>query len=169
MELEVFWKLIDSARKSSGGDGDELCSLLQSKLIKRDPKDIVAFKHHLDTLMARAYTWDLWAAAYVINGGCSDDGFEYFRAWLISRGSDTFEKALANPDSLTSVRGLEPDECELESLLYVAAEAYEEAAESELPDSKVKRPAKPAGKRWSEEGDDLAKRVPKLWKKFSEG
>jgi hypothetical protein len=119
--------------------------------------------------MARAYTWDLWAAAYVINGGCSDDGFEYFRAWLISRGSDTFEKALADPDSLASLRGLEPDECELESLLYVAAEAYEEAAESELPESKVKRPSKPAGKRWSEEGDDLAKRVPKLWKKFGEG
>jgi hypothetical protein len=33
------------------------------------------------TLMDRSYRNDLWAAGYLINGGCSDDGFDYFRGW----------------------------------------------------------------------------------------
>ncbi|WP_217498085.1 MULTISPECIES: DUF4240 domain-containing protein [Sphingomonas] len=36
--------------------------------------------------MIRSYRWDLWRAAKVAKGGVSDDGFEYFRTWLISRG-----------------------------------------------------------------------------------
>ena len=39
-----------------------------------------AFRRYLN----EAYTWDLWGAADVIHGGCSDDGFEYFRRWLVS-------------------------------------------------------------------------------------
>jgi hypothetical protein len=29
---------------------------------------------------------DQWGAAYLANGGCSDDGFDYFRGWLIGQG-----------------------------------------------------------------------------------
>ena len=39
-------------------------------------------------------------AAYVINGGASDDGFYYFRCWLIGMGRRVYEAALADPDSL---------------------------------------------------------------------
>jgi hypothetical protein len=46
-----------------------------------------------------------------MNGGCSDDGFEYFRAWLLAQGRDTFEKALEDPDTLAA---LEDPEGELE-------------------------------------------------------
>jgi Protein of unknown function (DUF4240) len=49
---------------------------------------------------ADSYDWGLWGAAYVIDGGCSDDGFDYFRAYLISRGRAVFEAAMADPDSL---------------------------------------------------------------------
>ncbi|MFL6076856.1 MAG: DUF4240 domain-containing protein [Mycobacteriales bacterium] len=35
--------------------------------------------------MAESYQGDLWGAAYLINGGASDDGFDYFRGWLIAR------------------------------------------------------------------------------------
>jgi hypothetical protein len=40
----------------------------------------------------------------LINGGMSDDGFTDFRYWLISRGRDVYERALADPDSLTCPR-----------------------------------------------------------------
>jgi hypothetical protein len=30
-------------------------------------------------VQAHAYTWDLWGAVFVLNGGDSDDGFEYFQ------------------------------------------------------------------------------------------
>ena len=36
--------------------------------------------------MDDSYRWDLWGAAYLANGGCSDDGFDYFRGWLIGQG-----------------------------------------------------------------------------------
>jgi hypothetical protein len=48
--------------------------------------------------MNRAYPWDLWGAAFVINGGCSDDGCERFRARLIMQGRDVFERALDDPE-----------------------------------------------------------------------
>jgi hypothetical protein len=50
--------------------------------------------------MAESYRWDLWGAAYLINGGCSDDGFDYFRGWLLSQGRAIWQATLADPDSL---------------------------------------------------------------------
>jgi len=46
------------------------------------------------------YRWDVPAAAYLIGGGCSDDGFIDFRAGLTAQGRDWYEKLAASPDSL---------------------------------------------------------------------
>jgi Protein of unknown function (DUF4240) len=46
------------------------------------------------------YRYDLWAVAYLIGGGCSDDGFIDFRAGLIAQGREWYQKAAASPDSL---------------------------------------------------------------------
>lgn len=82
----------------------------------------VAFRRYL----IEAYTWDLWGAAYVVHGGCSDDGFEYFRRWLVSRGRDVYEAALADPDSLAQldVRPGADDVWEFEEIYYVAKDVY---------------------------------------------
>ncbi len=51
--------------------------------------------------------------AYIINGGCSDDGFDYFLGWLIAKGRKYFEAALVNPERAGD--GAEPGdvvECE---------------------------------------------------------
>jgi len=59
--------------------------------------------------------------------GCSDDGFEYFRCWLISQGKDVFENALRNPDSLVKAfaKLKQTDNIpELEEMLYVCTQAY---------------------------------------------
>jgi hypothetical protein len=65
--------------------------------------EIVEWKQIFDRLTAQAYRTDLWAAAYLMNGGASDDGFYYFRCWLIGMGKEIFEAAMANPDSLALV------------------------------------------------------------------
>jgi hypothetical protein len=44
----------------------------------------------------------LWAAAYLIEGGC-DDGFMDFRAGLMLQGRTAFEAAVADPDSLAGL------------------------------------------------------------------
>jgi len=51
--------------------------------------------------MADSYRVDLWGAAYLINGGCSDDAFEYFRGWLIVQGRGTYERIVADPPILS--------------------------------------------------------------------
>lgn len=81
---------------------------------------------HFDRAFAAAYQWLLWAAAYIIEGGCSDDGFMDFRYGLISRGRSVFERALADPDSLADVAddttdGFIPNE----DFGYVAQRVYQ--------------------------------------------
>lgn len=135
------------------------------------PEEIVAFQKHFDTFHAQAYRWDLWGAAYVIGGGCSDDGFIDFRAWLIARGQKVFEAALKNPESLTGVVTEDDGDCQFEGFQYVASEVWEEKTGrgmDDFPRSDVPCPDEPVGQQWSEEGDDLRQRFPKLWAKFGD-
>ena len=82
----------------------------------------------LSGLMADSYRTPLWAAAYVINGGCSDDGFDYFRGWLIVQGRQVFERAVADPDALADLAVIPPApgraSLECESVLYIPAKAH---------------------------------------------
>ena len=86
MNKEGFWKLIDSSRKKSEGDLEEQVDILRRQLQQLEASEIVQFDKIFRKYWARAYTWDLWGAAYIIGGGCSDDGFLDFRGWLISKG-----------------------------------------------------------------------------------
>ncbi len=161
MKIQEFWRLIDLSREDAGGDLKEMMDVLTQRLCSRPPSDIVAFDRHLGALLDRAYDWGLWGAAYVINGGCSDDGFVYFRAWLVAQGQAVYEAALADPESLVEVA--EP-EGELEDLLAVAANAYQEATEEELPERENTEPDEPRGEAWEE--DELAERFPRLSERF---
>src|SRR4051812_18443404 len=115
MTKDEFWKLIERS-KELAGDGNcyEQAEIVQSLLEECSPADIVDFDAIYDEMRLESYDQQLWAAAYIINGGCSDDGFEYFRGWLISRGREVFEQALQNPGSLVSeIPGGDEDlECE---------------------------------------------------------
>ncbi len=153
MDDAEFWALVEGHLTKGRGDPDERVERLTATLSKRRPAEIRAFQRQLDRAMDRAYRWDLWGVAYVIEGGCSDDGFEYFRAWLISRGRAVYERALADPESLVEQV---PDDAdwypELESLLYAPAEAYESVTDGEeLPPRDPPTPREPAGTRFDED------------------
>jgi len=64
-------------------------------------------------LLAESYRWDLWGAAHLLGGGgCSDNGFDDSRGWLLTQGRATWQGAFRDPDSLAAppqVRGLPPD------------------------------------------------------------
>jgi hypothetical protein len=90
-------------------------------------------------LMADSYRGDLWAATYMINGGASDDGFDYFRGWLIAQGRQVFERVVADPDSQAerpTVRAAAAthDELECEEILGIAWNAHLEATGSNCQD-----------------------------------
>jgi hypothetical protein len=131
MDTTTFWKLIEEAKQRSGGDLDQQVTLLTHALTTLEVPDIVAFDARFDHFMALSYTRELWAAAYIINGGCSNDCFDYFRGWLIAQGEAVFHNALHDPETLLDI--VEPEEVELESMLYVAQEAYERKTRQAMP------------------------------------
>ena len=167
MDKTTFWKLIDASRKAADGDAEEQIDALAEKLEPLAPDEIVEFDRILSEYHDRAYDRDLWAAAYIIGGGCSDDGFMDFRGWLISRGEKVYEAALADPESLAKVVGPD-DECQVEGYQYVASRVWEEKTGkdmTEFPRHAFERKSEPSGADWEE--DDLDERFPKLCKKFS--
>lgn len=127
MTEELFWELIGSAKKK-GDDPEEQVEWLISHLSRKPVRDIIEFDFILQNYHHSSYTSDLWAAAYIVMGGCSDDSFDYFRAWLIFQGKDVFEAAIRDPEAIIPALQLieEGEVPELEDLLFVASSAYEE-------------------------------------------
>ncbi|MHA3771490.1 DUF4240 domain-containing protein [Verrucomicrobiota bacterium sgz303538] len=134
MTEDEFWNLVEESKKLAGDGGCyEQVRFLQSLLEQCHPADIEDFDKLYDEMRLESYDQRLWAAAYIINGGCSDDGFEYFRGWLISRGREVFERALRDPGSLALEISDTDDDLECEDMLYVARNAYEKKAGKEMP------------------------------------
>jgi hypothetical protein len=65
---------------AAGGDTSRQTTLLETRLRHLPPSQIAEFESIRHRLDERAYTWDRWGAAYVIEDGCSDDCFRDFRA-----------------------------------------------------------------------------------------
>ena len=171
MTRNDFWDIIARVNAKAGSSFDGRLKGLRAELMKLTPDEIYAFDMHYLALRDEAYRWDLWGAAYILGEGCSDDGFMDFRAWLISMGRQTYDRALADPESLAAVKfGPGHEEASFfEMFSYVARKTYEEKTGEEMPfPDDYKHPPKPAGERWSEDGDDLAKRFPKLWAKHGD-
>lgn len=165
MTRDEFWKYLDEL------PAEEAEEALRARLEGAEVPALIEFQAHFDQLQADAYRWMLWGAAYIINGGCSDDGFIDFRYGLISRGKAVYEAALVNPDSLFDVVYDQSDEDDIENELfgYVAAEVYESKTGNELPSSDIDSPSDPLGDQWDfDNGELCAKHLPKLWAKFAD-
>jgi hypothetical protein len=137
MDTEGFWQLLDRARTEAGEDGEAVATRAAELLAQRPAAEIIAAHGVLREQMARSYVAQLWAAGYVINGGCSDDGFEYFRGWLIIRGREVFERALIDPDSLAELSEVQAaaaagNDLECELALNITNTAYRQVTGEEL-------------------------------------
>lgn len=122
----TFWHIIDSCRAKAKYDDEQFIELLLEELAKLEADDIIRFRHIFWELFLTSYRNDLWGAAYIMNGGCSDDAFENFRGWLISQGKGVFNAALENPDSLVSIAANYPEDYlyELEEMLYSGVDTW---------------------------------------------
>jgi hypothetical protein len=134
---EEFWAIVESARVGLDGrhddDGEAIAEALTERLAATSPVDILDFEEQFDLLQEALYRWDVWAAAYLIGGGCSDDSFMDFRAGVIALGRDWYERVLAAPDVLAdhpAVRQAaadgDDDAVFAESVNYAAGDAYEQ-------------------------------------------
>ena len=159
MNRDQFWTLIESARAKSSAEPEEG---LREELSSLSADQLASFQLHFDELVVAAYRWKLWGAAYLIGGGCSDDGFVDFRYGLISLGRATYEAAIENPDSLVTVE----DEIPNESFGYVASRLYEEKGGGDL-ERKSAGPGDPVGDDWDfDDEQENQRRLPKLHAKF---
>ena len=136
MDEEQFWAIVQTAVDEAGDDEDEYLEVVKRELSKLSLKEMIGFRLRTDKLLYDSYTSEMWCAGYLMNGGCSDDGFEYFRLWVISRGRKVYEAAMANPDNLIDYidDDAEMDFFEFELFWYAALEAFEEAVDAELYD-----------------------------------
>jgi hypothetical protein len=133
LDETVFWNIVDLSVKSTKNQ-DQQERFLVKELEKLTPKEIIGFRLRTDKLLYDTYTSNMWCAGYIMNGGCSDDGFEYFRNWIISRGKDTYYKAKENPDSLIKEYIEGEEYYEFESFWYVALTAFQNITGKELHD-----------------------------------
>lgn len=168
MELDRFWALISESRREfdpdrENGNMDAQVAAIRKLLSDLPMEDVAAFSNAFSKLFHDAYNWDLWAAGYIIEGGCGDDGFTDFRYWLISMGRDVYENAMTDAESLADVAFRSGIECaQFEEFGYIADETGNQldttAYDAELME--FKHPEAPSGKEWEDE--DLPTRFPKL-------
>jgi hypothetical protein len=149
MTRDQFWAIVEEVHRDSGGDMDTKCELLGKRLRQLPLEEVQSFDEHFAACDNRAYNWQLWAAAYIICHGCSDDSFWDFRSTLISMGREIFEKALADPQSLADLN-YDAEQANYEGYQYVASTVYEEmSGGQEIPRSN-EHPGEPSGQDWDE-------------------
>jgi hypothetical protein len=179
MNEDQFWQLIAAARAQANGDEYEVGNALTALLLEQPAADILEFDRWFYQHYFASYRADLWGAAFIMNGGCSDDGFDYFRGWLISQGRSVFEAALEHPDSLAEVV-LDDAEADFgfenEDMLGLARRTWLEKTGLSDEEFDAKRgdfgTYPPLGEfEWSDGDGDIdevkGKRLyPKLWAKF---
>ena len=179
MDEARFWQIISQSLAVAQAENDDIAeqqetqfAALKAALLALDWQDIIAFENRFDQLHFASYRQDLWCAAYLMCGGCSDDGFDYFRYWLASRGKAVFQAALANPDSLADCPFVTADNdyYEFEDFGYAAHEAFAEKTGSEMSEYSDNAFTYPEIEfEWSDEAPESMVRIcPKLFAKFAE-
>ncbi len=160
MTTEEFWELVGRAHALSPRDMKVKCDHLAAELRSLPVEEILSFDRLYTEFYFKAYSHDIWGAAFVINHGCSDDSFMDFRSTLISLGRAAYETACRNADDLAD-HGIEREWATYEGYQSVAHKVYEEATGCEMPEEEgFRHPREPSGISFNEW--EMSKRFPKL-------
>lgn len=160
IDESVFWQIIEQLQTYDSTE--EKCTELVTILESFSAADIKRFEKILSEKMELANHFDIWALAYLAQGGCSDDAFEAFRAWLILQGKSVFDLTIRDVNEASALipAGLES---QAEQLSGCAAIAFENR--SGLPLATKVTKTKTKGKQWQEK--KLESLYPKLWKRYT--
>jgi hypothetical protein len=166
MDDAAFWRLIADTRAAAGNDTGRQSELLDARLRQLPAQQIVAFERIRRGLDQRAYTWDVWGAAYVVEDGCSDDCFRDFRAYLISLGQGPYETALRDPDGLApTVQDAENGDWQ--NADDPAPDAYQGVTGQDFPGDSSDLSGNPQGTPWDDNHiEALVQRYPWLAARF---
>jgi len=157
-----FWEVINETLKKSNGDYELQQEILEKELKKLSLQEIIEFDNRFKELRGKANNWELWGAIYIINGGCGDDSFHYFREWIISQGKEFYYKTIENPKTLIDLK-VDVTEIEWEGISYVASTLFEKITNKEIPSEFIEN-YEVNGNEWEEE--ELQNIFPELIKKY---
>ncbi|MFT7561029.1 MAG: hypothetical protein ACI93R_002954 [Flavobacteriales bacterium] len=165
MNKEIFWEMIEISKSVlsktvKDGNLERQAESVKHQLMGFEKSEVLEYAKILHELKLNLYTWELWGAAYVMGGGCSDDSFSDFRCWVISLGKEGYELALTNPDGLCEF-SQDPtvEDFFFEEFSYIADEVFEDRFGDEI-DIEYSRLSEPKGKEWDE--DKVEGLYPKL-------
>jgi hypothetical protein len=96
VDEDTFWTIIDSARAAA----KPFHEALVDDLATRTEGEILDYYERFGALRLALHRWDIWAAAYLMGGGCSDDRFTDFTAGVVAQGRDWYSRVVTSPDSL---------------------------------------------------------------------
>jgi uncharacterized protein YjaZ len=78
LDENMFWNIIEkSLRNTKNQEDQEQFLIKEIKMLT--PHEMIGFRLRTDKLLYDTYNSEMWCAGYIMNGGCSDDAFEYFR------------------------------------------------------------------------------------------
>jgi hypothetical protein len=124
LDEDLYWQIVDESLKNTRNQKEQE-EYLVSRIQKLTPPEIIGFRLRTDKLLHDSYTSVIWCAAHIMNEGCTEENFEYFRCWIISRGKDTYYKTKENPDYLIREVNVEIENYRFEDFWYVALTAFE--------------------------------------------
>jgi hypothetical protein len=168
MRTDDFWAVIARATADRPASPADVAKRAVAELAAGDPEEIVAWGQHLDKVLVASGTEDLWAAANLIHGGCSEEGFDAFRGWLIAHGREAVARSVRSPDSLADVPVVRAAAetgavFEAPEVLSIAAEAYREATGEDLPGEERPKTRPDVAELWDfDDEEEMQRRLPKL-------
>jgi hypothetical protein len=157
-----FWSLIDDTRSVSDGSPERHASALRRRLSALPAGQILGFERRWREHDRDAYRWELWAAGYLLNGGCDEACFEHFRSYVIGLGRDVYRAAIRDADSLVFLAEGPRHQFAYDAtgLSFAAMDAYAERTGDEMPAIGPELPEEPFGQEWDEATPELV--VPKI-------
>ena len=128
----VFWALIAMLNWGATGDDEAVIAPVVDELSRMSVEEIQQFDDVLASklfaLDTRAHATEIGEGSYVEGEHFSVDMFLYARCVVVANGREVFDAVIADPSSF-------PKDLEFESLLYIAAAAYEKKTGEEYTHS----------------------------------
>lgn len=127
-----YWDIVRESLLNAVDQESQLAKLT-SILTEMKPNQILTFALRTEELLYRAHTTPLKCACWIMNYGYgSEDGFIYFKTWLISKGQKIYSEALENPDSLIPHKNPNNEFYESEQFRYAPHYAFEQTSGEDL-------------------------------------
>lgn len=129
-----FWEIITTALAEKPATLEEACDGLKRTLMGLPQQEVIAFADAYGLIREELNDAYLAAAMEILHGSFSDDGFEYFKEWIISLGPEAYQAARKNPDQLADWVQPGYAYCDGELFGNTISESYEERFGERMPD-----------------------------------